>query len=80
MTIGELINNPEFTFNAPFRILYYSGEGDETTVMYDSEKAETGDISFDLMDRTITAINIGDDGVLEIEYMLFIYDGCWTEV
>ena len=28
----------------------------------------SGDIHFDLMFQTITAINTGDDGILEIEY------------
>ena len=65
MRIHELINNPEFNFNAPFRILQYLG-GDETVTMFDS--TVSGDIHFDLMMKSITAINPGDDGVLEIEY------------
>ncbi len=65
MNIHELINNPTFNFNAPFRILRYIG-GDETVTMFDS--TVSGDIPFDLMMKSITAINPGDDGVLEIEY------------
>ena len=65
MYIHELISNPEFNFNAPFRILQYLG-GDETVTMFDS--TVSGDIHFELMTKYITAINPGDDGVLEIEY------------
>ena len=65
MYIHELLNNPEFNFNAPVRILKYLG-GDETVTVFDS--TVSGDIHFDLMMKSITAINPGDDGVLEIEY------------
>ena len=65
MYICDLINNPAFNFNAPFRILKYLG-GDETVTVFDS--TVSGDIHFDLMMKSITAINPGDDGVLEIEY------------
>ena len=65
MYIGDLINNPEFNFNAPVRVLQYRG-GDETVTVFDS--TVSGDIHFDLMFKSITAINPGDDGVLEIEY------------
>ena len=65
MYISDLISNPEFSFNAQFRILHYLG-GDETRTVFDS--TISGDIHFDLMMKTITAINTGDDGVLEIEY------------
>ena len=65
MYICDLINNPAFNFNASFRILRYLG-GDETVTVFDS--TVSGDIHFDLMFQTITAINTGDDGVLEIEY------------
>ena len=65
MYIGDLINNPEFNFNPHFRILRYL-DGDETRTVFDS--TVSGDIHFDLMFKTITAINTGDDGVLEIEY------------
>lgn len=64
MTVSELINNTEFNFNAPFRILKYLG-GDETVTLFDSTKS--GDIHFDLMFKSISAINTGDDGILEIE-------------
>ena len=65
MYICDLINNPEFNFNAPLRILWDRG-GDETITVFDS--TISGDIHFDLMMRRITAINMGDDGVIEIEY------------
>ena len=65
MYIGDLINNPEFNFNAPLRILWYKGS-DETVTVFDS--TISGDIHFDLMFKSITAINTGDDGVIEIEY------------
>ena len=35
MYIHELLNNPEFNFNAPVRILKYLG-GDETVTVFDS--------------------------------------------
>ena len=66
MYICDLINNPTFNLNAPFRILKYLGD-DETETMFDS--TISGDVHFDLMMKTITAINPGDDGVLEIEYV-----------
>lgn len=66
MYIGDLINNPEFSFNAPLRILWDKG-GDEFVTVFDS--AISGDISFDLMFKRISAINTGDDGVIEIEYL-----------
>ena len=66
MYICDLINNPTFNFNAPFRILKYLGD-DKTETMFDS--TISGDIHFDLMMKSITAINPGDDGVLEIEYV-----------
>ena len=65
MYICDLINNPEFNFNAPVRILKYL-DGDETVTVFDS--TVSGDIHFDLMMKSITAINTDDDGVLEIEY------------
>ena len=65
MTIGDLVNSRQFNFNAPFRILWYCGE-DETVTVFDS--TESGDLPFELMQKWITAINTGDDGVLEIEY------------
>lgn len=67
MRIHELVSNPTFSFNVPFRILKYIG-GDETITVFDSESS-AGDIHFDLMTKEITAINTGDDGVLEIEYV-----------
>ena len=43
MYIHELLNNPEFNFNAPVRILKYLG-GDETVTVFDS--TVSGDIHF----------------------------------
>ena len=51
MYIHELLNNPEFNFNAPVRILKYLG-GDETVTVFDS--TVSGDIHFDLMMKSIT--------------------------
>lgn len=68
MRIFDLIENLNFSFNAPFRIVKYLGEGDETQIVYDSEK-DTEKIPFEVMTSPITAINTGDDGVLEIEYI-----------
>ena len=65
MYIGDLINNPEFNFNAPVRILKYLGD-DKTVTVFDS--TISGDIHFDLKFKSVIAINPGDDGVLEIEY------------
>ena len=65
MFIGDLINNPEFSFDAPLRILWNRG-GNETVTVFDS--TVSGDIHFDLMMRRITAISMGEDGVVEIEF------------
>ena len=65
MLIHELVNNPEFGFNVPFRIRQYIGD-DDTITAFDS--TISGDIPFDLMSKHVTAINTGEDGVLEIEY------------
>lgn len=65
MRICDLISNPEFNFNVPFRIQRYVS-GDEPVTVFDS--TVSGDISFDIVFQFITAINMGDDGVVEIEY------------
>lgn len=73
MRIEELVNNAEFTFNVPFRILEYVGtedDPDKTIKVFDS--AESGDVPFDVMHRYISAVNEGDDGVIEIEYVRLI--------
>ena len=44
MYICDLISNPAFNFNAPFRILWYRG-GDETVTVFDS--TVSGDMHFD---------------------------------
>ena len=65
MYIHELFKNQTFNFNAPFRILKYIG-GDETVTAFDSKVS--GDIPNGLIWECISAINLGEDGVLEIEF------------
>lgn len=71
MTIGQLMLSG-FTISAPVRILLYLGlevgNGDEVVIQYEGYPAEK-DIPFDLMTKAITAINVTDDGWLEIEYV-----------
>lgn len=65
----------------PFRVIQYTpapdvrdengnlvcgGEG-ESIVVFDS--TQSGDIPFDLYRRDIIAVNTGDDGIPELEYM-----------
>ena len=73
MKIKDLINNAEFTFNVPFRILEYvwtEDDPDKTLLVYDSESPE--EIPDDVNNRWISAINEGDDGVMEIEFVRLI--------
>lgn len=72
MRIGDLLCNPQFNFNVPFRVVRYLGTDDNTEVMFDSEQG--ADFPFDLEAKWISAINEGDDGVLEIEYVDLIGD------
>ncbi len=65
MYIHELINNPDFIFDIPFRIISYCEDGRAFTVF---DSTVSGDIHFDLMMRSISAITTGDDGILEIRY------------
>lgn len=69
MHVFDLIDNREFTFNIPFRIVKYVGwddeDSDETITLYDSQNPSEPDV--DLRKFWITAINEGDDGVMEIE-------------
>ena len=65
MFIQELLKNQTFNFNAPYRILKYIG-GDETVTVFDSRVS--GDIPNGLIWECISAINLGEDGVLEIEF------------
>lgn len=72
MYIADLINNTTFDFNAPFRIVHYIGgddpkDFDRSEVVFDTTKGDY-DIMPLLMVQEITAVNAGDDGVLEIEY------------
>lgn len=82
--VGQLIDNPEFSFNVAFRICEYVDmvteedeeyvEG-ETIVLYDNSKG-TGnpmkDVPEDIKRRWISAINTGEDGVMEIEFVRLI--------
>ena len=70
MRIRDLVNNMEFSFNVRFRILEYVGtddDPDKTIVVYDSESLK--EIPDDVQNRWISAINTGDDGVMEIEFI-----------
>ena len=78
--VGQLIDNPEFSFNVPYRICEYvdirteeqidNGEEIELEeiVWYESSNPAE-DVPEDIKRRWISAINIGDDGVLEIEFV-----------
>lgn len=68
MRISELVSNSEFNFNVPFRIVKYIPEDDECITMYESEQYNNN-IPINVFNKWITAINEGDDGVLEIEYI-----------
>ncbi len=73
MRIKDLVNNAEFCFNFPFRILEYVGTDDDpdrTITVYESESPE--EIPDDVQNRWISAINEGDDGVMEIEFIRLI--------
>ena len=73
MRIKDLINNKEFCFNVHFRILEYMNmpdDPDATLLIYDSESARL--LPESVGERWISAINTGDDGVLEIEYVPLI--------
>ena len=72
MLIGDRLCNPQFSFNAPVRVLHYLGTDDDTETVFDS--TESGDFPYDLAFKSISAINTGDDGVLEIEYVDLIGD------
>jgi len=73
LKIKDLINNAEFCFNFRFRIVEYVGtkeEPDKTVLVYDGESEE--EIPDDIQNRWISAINTGDDGVMEIEFVKLI--------
>ena len=79
MKIKDLIQNDEFEFNVPFRIIgvgniIYDEKGNgidvELTVMYDDSKEDnTAPIDSELLEEYIVAIN-ETDGVIDIEYAL----------
>ena len=72
MRIRDLING-DFSFNFPFRILEYVGtddDPDKTILVYESESPE--EIPDDVQNRWISAVNEGDDGVMEIEFIRLI--------
>lgn len=64
MRICDLING-DFSFNFPVRIVKYDSETGTTKTM--CERGE--DVPFDLMFKWITAVNEGEDGTMEIEYV-----------
>ena len=66
MLVHELLNNPEFTFNPPVRIQKYDFDYDSVNVLWE-ESESSGDIPYDIYGMTISAINMGDDGKVEIE-------------
>ena len=68
MYIYELINNPDFSFNVPFRIVSHLEDERDVTVF---DSTVSGDIHFDLMMRPISSIKAGKDGVLEIKYLAY---------
>lgn len=69
MRVGEIVNNPKFDFNAPFRVTRLVVGAipklDKHVALYDSTVSP--DFPFDLEFATIAGINSGKDGVLEIE-------------
>lgn len=68
MRIRDLIQG-DFSFNFPFRILEYIGDvdnPDETILIYESNSVR--ELPNVVLNRWISAINTGDDGVMEIEY------------
>ena len=67
MRIHELVRNPDFSFNVPFRILEYLG-GNETATCYDSTKCREG-LTRELLKQEILSINTDEYGVVEIEFM-----------
>ena len=67
MRISDLINNREFCFNVPFRIMKYIGE-DNTIEVYSYDNKN--DIPYEVTQKWISAINIGSDGIVEIEYVI----------
>ena len=67
MRIHELVCNPDFSFNVPFRILEFLG-GDNVTTHYDSTRGRYG-LTRELLNQEITAINTDEDGVVEIEFV-----------
>ena len=72
MRIRDLING-DFSFNFPFRILEYVGtddDPDKTITVYEGESPE--EIPDDVQNRWISAVNEGDDGVMEIEFIRLI--------
>lgn len=72
MRIRDLING-DFSFNFPFRILEYVGtddDPDKTITVYEGESPE--EIPDDVQNRWVSAVNEGDDGVMEIEFIRLI--------
>ena len=66
MKVRDMIYNHEFTFNLEIRIMKYDFDTDESTILYEDLR-DKGVIPEDIMDSWISAVNMGDDGVVEIE-------------
>lgn len=89
MTIGDLLCNGDFCFNAPFRVYEFLGNYDEDGIPTDEaqliyEWDGKGSVSDDFLHEHgceyITAINEGDDGIIEIEYTdMNLYPASWLE-
>ena len=72
MKIRDLIRNGEFSFNVDFRIYRYDviPFPDGTGFVEERDKvADNSNVPEWVLDKWITAINQGDDGILEIEFV-----------
>ena len=72
MKIGTLLLSG-FTISGHIKIYRYLGlevgDGDEVVLEFDSAVQSMQDIPLDLMSKYITAMNVTDDGILEIEFV-----------
>lgn len=66
--IKDIIDSPQFTISGRYRVLKFLGiENDcRTEVVWSSEDGSPA--PSDIMDYEVTAMNIAEDGFLEIEY------------
>lgn len=69
MRVYELVDNPNFSFDPPFRVsrlvVGAAPELDEYITLYDSTVSP--DLPFDLAFAGIAEIRVGSDGILEID-------------